>query len=215
LGFAAALLIGAIVIPFLIWGEPLEQAVVAEVTAGRTAVVIAIVGAALLAADVVLPVPSSVIGTVLGAALGVWAGTLVGAAGLTAGCLCGYGLGRILMSRRARKFVGEADVRRATAWLERYGIAALVVCRAVPVLAEASVLAAGALRMPAVPVFAATALSNLGISAVYATVGASASDGQTFLLAALLAMAVPSVVLVAAKLIERSWKNVTVAERRV
>jgi len=55
--------------------------------------------------------------------------------------------------------------------------------------------------------FAATGLSNLGISAVYATVGASASDGWTFLLAFLLAMAVPAAVLVLAKMVERSWRS--------
>lgn len=201
---AAAVLIAAIVIPFMLWGEALEQLANSDLWAGRTTAAIAFTGAALLAADVVLPVPSSLVGTILGTALGPWAGTLVGATGLTAGCLCGYALGRAL-GVRAGKFVGEAELRRATAWLERYGIAALVVCRAVPVLAEASVIAAGALRMSVLPMFGATALSNLGISAVYATVGASASGGWTFLLAFLLAMGVPAVVLVLAKLIERSW----------
>jgi membrane protein DedA with SNARE-associated domain len=204
-GVAAALLMAAIIVPFVIWGEALEQAVNADFWSGRTAVAIAFIGAALLAADVVLPVPSSLVGTILGTALGLFAGTLVGAAGLTAGCLCGYALGRAIGVRTA-KFVGEAELRRATAWLTRYGIAALVVCRAVPVLAEASVIAAGALRMPALPVFGATALSNLGISAVYATAGASASGGWTFLLAFLTAMGVPAAVLVLAKVIERSWR---------
>lgn len=203
-GVAVVLLIAAIVIPFMIWGEALERAASSDLWAGRTGAAIALIGAALLAADVVLPVPSSLVGTILGTALGPWAGTLVGATGLTVGCLCGYALGRAL-GVRAGKFVGEADLQRATAWLERYGVAALIVCRAVPVLAEASVIAAGALRMSALPVFGATALSNLGISAVYATVGASASGGWTFLLAFLLAMGVPAVVLIVAKLIERSW----------
>ncbi|XXT17526.1 hypothetical protein WME94_45590 [Sorangium sp. So ce429] len=44
-----------------------------------------------------------------------------------------------------------------------------------PVLSEASVVVAGAGRMPLRAFFTVTALANLGISATYAAVGASAA----------------------------------------
>ena len=191
------LLFAAILIPFAIWGEALEQWVATVRWSGMSTGLAAVLGAALLAADIVLPIPSSVIGTMLGSVLGAWLGTLVGAAGLTAGCVVGYAIGWLL---------GAEHSHRAAAWIERYGIAALVLCRAVPVLAEASIIMAGALRLAPVRAFTATALANVGISAVYATLGATATDASGFLLALVLAVAFPGAVLIAAKIVERMWR---------
>jgi uncharacterized membrane protein YdjX (TVP38/TMEM64 family) len=201
----AGLLFALILIPFALWGGALEQWLGTGHWTGMNPALAALAGAVLLAADILLPIPSSLIGTILGAILGGWIGTLVGAAGLTAGCVLGYAIGWTIGNSAARQFLGAHETARATAWLERYGIAALIVCRAVPVLAEASVIMAGALRMAPLRAFATTTLSNIGISSVYATIGASASNIGTFLLAFALAVAVPAVVLSGAKMIERIW----------
>ena len=191
------LLFAAILIPFAIWGEALDQWVDTVRWTGMSSGLAAVLGAALLAADIVLPIPSSVIGTMLGTVLGAWLGTLVGAAGLTAGCVVGYAIGWML---------GAQQSRRAAAWIERYGIVALVLCRAVPILAEASIIMAGALRLAPVRAFTAITLANVGISAVYATLGATATDASGFLLALVLAVAFPGAVLVATKVVERMWR---------
>ena len=53
----------------------------------------------------------------------------------------------------------------------------------VPVLAEASVIAAGIMGMPAGRVMLVTGLANLGFAGVYAGLGASAEGTSGFLLA--------------------------------
>jgi membrane protein DedA with SNARE-associated domain len=201
-GVLAAALFASVIIPFLIWGDALEHWVSTIEWTSLDPIFVGAGGALLLAADIVLPIPSSIVGTLLGTILGAWGGTIAGTLGLTTGCVVGYAIGFAGNSATCH-FVGVHEVQRASAWLERYGIAALVVCRAVPVLAEASIVTAGALRMPPGPVFAATGLANLGISFVYATIGATVADTWSFVLAFLLAMAFPGGVLGAAKLIER------------
>jgi membrane protein DedA with SNARE-associated domain len=201
----AVLLLSIILIPFALWGEGLDAWVGAGRWTETNAALAAAAGAALLTADVLLPVPSSVILTMLGVVLGAWPGTLVGTLGLTVGCALGYAIGWAVGTPATRRLAGEPESRRAAVWLGRHGVAALVLCRAVPVLAEASVITAGALRMAPLRVGVATTLSNLGISGVYARVGAWAIDSWSFLLAFALAIAVPAVVLIAARAVERVW----------
>ena len=63
------------------------------------------------------------------------------------GCLIGYGFGRFAGEILVTKLSRRDDLQRWRAALARYGIAALALFRPVPVLAEASVIAAGALRI--------------------------------------------------------------------
>jgi uncharacterized membrane protein YdjX (TVP38/TMEM64 family) len=206
-GVLAALLFGTILVPFAIWGETLDQWVAAGSWSRMAPGLAAGAGMLLLAADVVLPIPSSLIGTMLGTMLGAWLGTAAGALGLTAGCVLGYAIGRGAGSSGLVRVVPADEFRRAMAWLDRYGVVALVVCRAVPVLAEASVIAAGGLRMPVVRVLAATTLANIGISAVYATFGAAADNAWGFVLAFALAMVVPGIAMGVAKIAERRLRS--------
>lgn len=151
--------------------------------------------AALLAADVVAPVPSSVVATLAGAALGVLGGALAAWLGLMAGCGIGYALGR----GAAPRWLSDAEVARLeTAWA-RWGDAAVVVARAVPVLAEASVVFAGMSAMPPRRFWALTALANAGVAVVYAAVGAWALDGPSFLVAVGVSMALPGVAMLLAR----------------
>jgi membrane protein DedA with SNARE-associated domain len=76
------------------------------------------------------------------------------------------------------------------AW-NRYGHWALILFRPVPVLAEASVFFAGLSRMSRTRFLALVALSNLGISAVYAATGAFSASRDTFLYAFAGAVALP------------------------
>ena len=146
---------------------------------------------ALLALDVFLPVPSSLVSAGAGALLGFWGGTLTIWLGMTAGCIVGYAVGA-RMARRARQFIGEADLRRAGQLLDRHGIWALAACRAVPVLAEASVVFSGLARTRLRPFLLISSLSNLAFAATYAAVGHYALQVDSFLLAFLGAMTLPA-----------------------
>lgn len=168
------LLLGLILISFFLFGAPLEARAAGLAARGQGA--LALAGGALLALDIVLPVPSSLLATAIGAGLGPWLGTLVNAGGLTAGCLVGLALGRA-GSPLAEKILGHRLYRPFAAGIERYGIAAILVCRAVPVLGEASIIALGAGRAPLVPAIAAAAAANLLLGAIYAIAGAAAGAG--------------------------------------
>jgi uncharacterized membrane protein YdjX (TVP38/TMEM64 family) len=149
--------------------------------------------AGLLALDVLLPVPSSLVSTAAGAMLGFWGGVASSWLGMTAGCLLGYWLGtRAPLS---------ADMERVARARNRYGDLALVLFRAVPVLAEASVLFAGFTRMPRARFLRVTALSNLGISAAYAGAAVYSARKESFLLAFGGAMAIPAAGLLVARLL--------------
>jgi uncharacterized membrane protein YdjX (TVP38/TMEM64 family) len=168
LGSAILLLLGLILIPFFLFGAAIETRTMALAAAGQSA--IALGGAGLLALDIVLPVPSSVLATATGAALGPWLGTLVNAFGLTLGCAAGLMLGRS-GSPLARHILGQGLYQRFAAGSARHGLVLILACRAVPVLGEASIVAAGAGRAPFGPSLAAAAAANLMIGAVYAFAG--------------------------------------------
>lgn len=154
----------------------------------------------LLASDVILPIPSSIVSTAGGALLGFWAGTFASFAGMTLGAVVGYAVGRYGGRRGTERLVGKAELLRVEELHNRYGSALLVLCRAVPVLAEASVVFAGVTRMPLRRFLPAMALANAGISAVYAATGAFAVGQGSFLLAVAGALALPGVGLGIARL---------------
>ena len=137
----------------------------------------------LLALDLVLPVPSSIASTTAGAALGFGAGTLTCWVGMSLGCVIGYWLGSEAGTPTVQRLVGIQELEKAKRLGSRYGVMFLMVSRAVPILAEVSVITAGVMRVPPKLFFIVTAFSNLGISAVYAGIGAFAFELHSFLLA--------------------------------
>ena len=85
------------IIPFAIIGEmPGERWLSAT---DENAWLFGLTGGALLLGDIVLPLPSSIVGTLLGARLGLAPGFLIALAGLTAGHIAGYFLGRLALRR--------------------------------------------------------------------------------------------------------------------
>ncbi len=167
---ATSLLLAVVLVPYFLLGATVEEGAAGLLSTDRRG--IALAGGLLLALDILLPVPSSIVATSMGAALGAWLGTLVNALGLTAGCVLGLAVGRS-GSPLARQILGGPLYAAFGAWVARYGIVAILLCRAVPVLAEASVLALGAARARPGPVIAAAALADLALGALYAFAGAA------------------------------------------
>lgn len=201
-----------VLVPFFLWEDPLND-FTERLLEGRDrpwltggAVVL------LLALDVVLPIPSSLVSTFAGYALGLLPGALASWLGLTLGCALGYGIGRLGGPALVRRVMGPGEQRRAEEAARSYGAAALALCRAVPVLAEASVIFAGLSRMPLGRFVAVTALSNLGVSLVYAFIGQSAADVESFLLAFLGSLLVPLLAMGAARALSGASSSTKEAE---
>lgn len=135
----------------------------------------AALGVGLLVADIVLPVPSSLVMLAHGAAFGVVVGTALSLAGSLGAALLGLAIGRHggpLLER----VVPEHERRRADALLARWGTLAIVVTRPVPLLAETTVLLAGASGLGWARTAAAAALGSLPAAVLYALAGAAATD---------------------------------------
>lgn len=169
-----AILFAAIIIPFLLFGDDIERWTEGVVATGadHPAATATILGG-LLAGDIILPTPSSLVSTACGRCLGFLRGTLVSFAGMTISAVIGYALGFWASDFTARR-LREHERRLLQRLHSRWGVWMLAAVRPVPVLAETAVLFAGIARLPwkgaVVPVLAA----NLGVSAVYAAIGALA-----------------------------------------
>ena len=83
---------------------------------------------------------------------------------------------------------------------DRHGVWAVVLCRPIPVLAEATVVFAGLVRAPLGRFVWLTALSNLGIATGYAAIGAFSMRLDSFLMAFVGAIVVPGLALVVVRL---------------
>ena len=155
--------------------------------------------AVLLASDVFLPIPSSILAAASGVVLGFAWGAITVWIGMTASCFLGYAFGA-RAARAAGRFVGDAGMARASSLAARYGDYALVLCRPIPVLAEASVIFAGIVKRPFGRFLSMTTWSNAGIALGYAAIGAYSMRVDSFLLAFLGALVVPAVAMLAGKL---------------
>ena len=193
------LLLALVLVPFLIFEKQFE-ALGTWLTSGHvSAAASAAAVIVLLALDVFLPVPSSIVSTGAGVLLGFWRGVAVIWIGMTLGCLIGYGFGA-KAAAAARQLVGADGLERAGQIMDRHGSWALVICRPIPVLAEASIVFAGLVRTPLMPFLILTAWADLGISIAYAAVGAYSVNMGSFLLTFLAALALPGLAMLAGKL---------------
>ncbi len=164
----------------------------------------------LLASDLFLPVPSSLVGAASGVLLGFAGGTLAAWIGMMAGCLAGYWVGANAGRAAVTRLLGPRELDRVSAAAARFGAWMIVLFRPVPVLAEASVVFAGAVRMPFRRFAALSALSNLGVSAAYAAVGAWSATTASFLLAFAGAVLFPG----AAMLLSRTLEQASLRRRK-
>lgn len=166
-----ASLLGFILVPFALLGHAF--AAWSDPARLEALPFTALAVAGLLAADIFLPVPSSVVATFAGWRFGALEGALLNVAGLCAGTALGYAVGRAGLAPFTHRVLDaerQAALREAFA---RHGAWSVVLCRGVPVLAEASVMLAGAAAMP-LPRFAlAAGLSNLALGSAYAAAGAA------------------------------------------
>jgi uncharacterized membrane protein YdjX (TVP38/TMEM64 family) len=195
-------LIALVLVPFFLFEDEFNALAGRIATGEVSSSLAALAIGALLALDVFLPVPSSIVSTAAGVLLGLWPGASVVWVGMTAGSLVGYFVG-VRSAPLAQRLVGTAGLARAAALADRYGTWAVVLCRPVPVLAEATVVFAGLVRAPLRRFLWLTAGSNLGIAVGYAAIGAFSMRLDSFLIAFVGAVAVPGVALIAARWLQK------------
>jgi uncharacterized membrane protein YdjX (TVP38/TMEM64 family) len=201
LGLALA---AAILVPFVLWEEALLAETRRLLASEERRALLGALGALFLAVDLALPVPSSFVSAAIVAALGAVPGALVIWLGMTAGAFAGYALGRSGGAPAVRRFVGDDELARAERLMARYGALVLVVCRGVPVLAEASVLAAGAAKLRFATFALVTLSANLGLASAYALLSRFGSGGAAAVVTPfVLGIAVPGAAILAARRLER------------
>jgi uncharacterized membrane protein YdjX (TVP38/TMEM64 family) len=199
----AVALLALILAPFFLLEDSMNAASAWVIARERPPALAGAAMALLLAADVALPIPSSLVSTAAGALFGWLQGACISWVGMTLGCAAAWVIGRWAGLRGLRRFVGEADLAVAERLAVRYGAAAIIVARPVPVLAEASVLLAASCGMSLSRFFVHCALANASVALVYAVVGAFAMDVSSFLLAYAGAIGLPGIGFLVARTLRR------------
>ena len=148
----------------------------------------------LLVVDVLLPVPSSVVCTISGSLLGPWIGTLINWIGLSLAAAVGYELGKRFGRPLAYRLQSVQSLKRVDQWNNKYGSWALVLFRGIPILAEASVIAAGLYRQSPRRFWPPVMASNLGIAAAYGVLGNWSRAGDWLAIAMALSLGIPAAI---------------------
>lgn len=198
-----AVLFAIPIVPFLWLGESFEIGLLRALREPTSHSVVMGWVIGLLAADMFLPVPSSAVITYAGGVLGVVAGTVTSWLGLSLGAVGGFGLARLFGESIARRFSESEDIERMSRFTQRHGATALVLTRALPILAEACVLMLGAGRLSWRQFLLPMLVSNLLLSLTYAACGAYFQNSNAFPVAIIASGTVP---LIAALLIRRWWR---------
>lgn len=149
----------------------------------RATVLIACASALLLVGDVVLPVPSTVVLVTNGVLFGPVVGTVVSTVGLLGGAVVGHELGR-RGTPVARRLLGERGAVWLTGAVERRGPVLVAAARPVPLLAELSVIVAGATGMPRPTFLLSATVGSVATAAAFALAGSgigAVADGWLIL----------------------------------
>ena len=204
---AFMLLMAAIIVPFLIWGEKLDALAPELVDVKAAKPMLGAIIALLLASDIVLPIPSSIVAFLSGQVLGFVPGAIANFAGFTIGCIVGYAIGWVGGRPLAISICGERDVAKLEQSYARWGKYSVLLMRGVPVLAEASIILAGVARLGFGRSMWLAAVPNICLSVLFAWAGAAGWDTLGGALLFLASAALPMLVyLVCKKLVlGKAW----------
>jgi uncharacterized membrane protein YdjX (TVP38/TMEM64 family) len=165
--------------------------------------VAAVLGVSLLALDVVLPVPSNVIMIAHGALFGTIVGTLLSLLGSMLASAAAFWIGR--RGGRLLALGVPADERaQANAILARWGVAAIVVSRPLPLLAETIMVLAWASPLGWRAAMLAALVGYVPLCLVYAWAGAASITFESGFIVLGLTIVVAAVVGLTIRQFERS-----------
>lgn len=160
------------IVPFLLAGDWIEQTLTTAVgaLAGRPLATAAAV-VTVLATDLFLPVPATAVATLAGQTLGpalagfcVWTGMMISSA-------IGFEASRRFGTPVAERFCRPAELADAAKGFRRWGAAALILTRPMPVLAEACVLLAGVHAFPRGQFYPIVAAATAALAAIFVALG--------------------------------------------
>ena len=192
-------IITLLLIPFILFGDSLDNWTNIFFQSEPSKLIASIVIGSLLSIDIVAPVPSSILSTAGGYFLGFIGGTFISLIGMTISCLIGYWIGDKFGRPAAERFADSKEISRFESLQKKYGDWIIIISRSVPLLAETSVLFAGIGHMKFNRFMLMAIISNLGISVVYAAVGAYSAHINSFLFAFAAAILFPGIMIVILK----------------
>jgi uncharacterized membrane protein YdjX (TVP38/TMEM64 family) len=179
------------IVPFVLFGDAFEEQAVAWVRREWTPAELALVTIALLSSDILLPVPASGVCTYAAGVLGFGLGMLSAWIGMSVGAVLGFEAARWIGTPLARRMIATEDLERLQRTTSERGAWSLVLLRPVPVLAEASVILAGTMRMQRRMFLAAVLPTNFALAAVYAAFGAFAVGQGLLIPAVVVSLVIP------------------------
>lgn len=188
-----------ILIPFFLFGKQMDTWIGQYLNSSLPKTLVVIMVGLLLTVDILLPIPSSFVSTSAGYLLGFTGGTIASLIGMSLSSIIGYQIGAHLGRPLVNKLIDPEEVSRIENIHQRFGDWSIIIARSIPVLAEASVLFAGINKMPLYRFLILSILSNLGISIIYAAVGAYSAIANSFLLAFIGAILLPGVIILISK----------------
>lgn len=190
-------------IPFAILGELPGQTWVEHPTMGY----VVIAGILVLGVDTFLPIPSSLVAVFLGARLGLPLGFLTIFLGLSLGAAIGYYSGWYVGYPLVMRMISEKNRHLLQALEQRQSYFLLAALRSVPVLAEASLLAAGAARLKSRLFFTTILIANAGLALVYAFFGSISQDTDTGLYLFIGGILVPALAFLLFALVNKNFQS--------
>ncbi|TWT58202.1 SNARE associated Golgi protein [Thalassoglobus neptunius] len=161
-------------LPFLILGESFENEIRSWFEQSWSPPARFGLIVALLALDIFLPIPSSAVSTYGGAVLGFGWATLASWLGLMLGNLVGFHSAKFVGARFVQRMTDQRDRQVVDQVQERLAIWSVAVTRPLPILAEATILLFGAMRVPFSLILFPLIVANLVIAASYSAIGALA-----------------------------------------
>lgn len=106
-----------------------------------------LIGIALMTSDLLLPIPATGIMAALGSVYGLWLGTFFSILGSTITGFTGYGLARFTSRKITRHLASQDELDRFHLLFNRWGGAAIIISRIMPIMPEVMVILAGISRM--------------------------------------------------------------------
>lgn len=168
-----------VILPFLIWGDGIEQklgALDASGWLGDYGGWAWAVGLFLLLSDLVLPIPATAVMTAFGVLYGPWLGGFLAAGGsFLSGCV-GYEICHAFGQRAALRILGNEGLKRGEALFTRFGGWLVALSRWLPVFPEVMACMAGLTRMPRAIFYMALACGSLPFGFVFAALGHAGVD---------------------------------------
>lgn len=150
------------------------------------------IGGGLLLADVFIPIPSSVIMIAHGAIFGVLGGFVLSLVASVGGAMIGWWVGH-RGSRWMDRIVSPNEKVRANAFIERYGLLAIIISRLIPIVAETVAIMSGTTDLGWKRVLVATTVGAAPPALIYAIAGAATVDFASGALVTIAVLAVAGV----------------------